>query len=123
MRAGICDMVAVARIINATLVVPELDKNSFWQDTNVFDEDYFISSLASDVKIVRKLPKDMSGVTKAVKHFRSWSGMDYYKEEISSLWEDYKVCNLHLLCTTRLLKLVKKSSTCSYLIVLSLNCS
>ncbi|CAI0549221.1 unnamed protein product [Linum tenue] len=95
MRAGICDMVAVARIINATLVVPELDKNSFWQDTSifsdVFDEDYFISSLASDVKIVRKLPKDMSGVTKAVKHFRSWSGMDYYKEEISSLWEDYKV--------------------------------
>ncbi|CAL1390300.1 unnamed protein product [Linum trigynum] len=95
MRAGICDMVAVARIINATLVVPELDKNSFWQDTSnfsdVFDEDYFISSLASDVKIVRKLPKDMLGVTKAVKHFRSWSGMDYYQEEITSLWEDYKV--------------------------------
>ncbi|XP_071713909.1 O-fucosyltransferase 7 isoform X2 [Rutidosis leptorrhynchoides] len=95
MRAGICDMVAVARIINATLVVPELDKRSFWQDTSnfsdVFDEDYFISSLANDVKIVKKLPKELMTATRAVKHFRSWSGVDYYEQEIASLWDDYQV--------------------------------
>ncbi|KAI5654894.1 hypothetical protein M9H77_32081 [Catharanthus roseus] len=95
MRAGICDMVAVARIINATLVIPELDKRSFWHDTSnfsdVFDEDYFINSLANDVKIIKKLPKELAKATRAVKHFRSWSGVEYYEGEIASIWEEYQV--------------------------------
>ncbi|XP_019153269.1 PREDICTED: uncharacterized protein At1g04910-like isoform X2 [Ipomoea nil] len=95
MRAGICDMVAVARIINATLVIPELDKRSFWLDSSnfsdVFDEDHFISSLANDIKIIRKLPIELENASRAVKHFRSWSGMDYYAEEIAGMWNEYKV--------------------------------
>ncbi|KAL3592291.1 hypothetical protein D5086_010931 [Populus alba] len=94
MRAGICDMVAIARIINATLVVPKLDKKSYWQDSSnfsdVFDEDHFINALANDVKVIKKLPKEI-GTMKTVKYFKSWSGMDYYQEEIASMWADYKV--------------------------------
>ncbi|KAM7514554.1 hypothetical protein LguiA_004137 [Lonicera macranthoides] len=95
MRAGICDMVAVARIINATLVVPELDKLSFWQDasnfSDVFDEDHFINSLANDVRVVKELPNELANATVAVEHFRSWSGLDYYQEDIANMWEDYRV--------------------------------
>ncbi|KAK9270603.1 hypothetical protein L1049_026185 [Liquidambar formosana] len=95
MRAGICDMVAVARIINATLVIPELDKRSFWQDTSnfsdVFDEDHFVNSLADDVKVIKKLPKEMATAARAVRHFRSWSGIDYYQDEIASMWADYQI--------------------------------
>ncbi|KAG9451424.1 hypothetical protein H6P81_011389 [Aristolochia fimbriata] len=95
MRAGISDMVAVARIINATLVIPELDKRSFWQDSSnfsdVFDEEHFISNLANDVKVIKKLPKELATSTKAIKHFTSWSGVEYYQDEISHLWKDFQV--------------------------------
>lgn len=59
--------------------------------SNVFDEDHFISSLANDVKIIRKLPMELTTATRGVKHIRSWSGIDYYQEEIASLWEEYQV--------------------------------
>ncbi|XP_056173439.1 O-fucosyltransferase 7-like [Syzygium oleosum] len=95
MRAGICDMVAVARIINATLVIPELDKGSFWRDSSnfsdIFDEEHFISTLSNDVKVVKKLPKEVAKTTKLVKEFKSWSGMDYYHKEIAGKWEYYEV--------------------------------
>lgn len=59
-RTGITDAVVVARILNATLVVPELDHHSFWKDdsdfVNIFDVDWFISSLAKDVTIVKRVP-------------------------------------------------------------------
>lgn len=59
--------------------------------SDVFDEDHFISALAYDVKVIKKLPKELATAPRAVKHFRSWSGIDYYQNEIASMWADYQV--------------------------------
>ncbi|MQM11728.1 hypothetical protein Taro_044638 [Colocasia esculenta] len=60
-RTGITDAVVAARILNATLVVPQLDQKSFWKDASdfseIFDVDWFISSLSKDVKIIKQLPR------------------------------------------------------------------
>ncbi|XP_028762587.1 O-fucosyltransferase 29 [Neltuma alba] len=59
-RTGITDAVVVARILNATLVVPELDHQSYWKDdsdfNNIFDVNWFIAYLAKDVKTVKRVP-------------------------------------------------------------------
>ncbi|CAI9753350.1 unnamed protein product [Fraxinus pennsylvanica] len=60
-RTGITDAVVAARILNATLIVPILDKKSFWKDNSNFSEifnvDWFVSYLAKDVEIRKELPR------------------------------------------------------------------
>ncbi|KAL8263767.1 hypothetical protein R6Q59_021897 [Mikania micrantha] len=60
-RTGITDAVVVARILNATLVIPELDHHSYWKDdsdfADIFDVDWFISFLAKDVPVVKRVPE------------------------------------------------------------------
>ncbi|KAM0844428.1 hypothetical protein ACQ4PT_057066 [Festuca glaucescens] len=62
-RIGIIDAVVVARILNATLVVPELDHHSFWKDdsdfSDIFDVDWFISYLSKDVTVVKRIPYEV----------------------------------------------------------------
>lgn len=70
-RMGICDAVAVAKILNATLVIPHLEVNPVWQDsssfTDIFDVDHFIEVLHNEVSIVKELPS-----------MYSWSTREYY---------------------------------------------
>ncbi|KAJ9670239.1 hypothetical protein PVL29_026656 [Vitis rotundifolia] len=72
---GICDAVAVAKILNATLVIPHLEVNPVWRDSSsfmdIFDVDHFINVLKDDISIVRELPYDLS-----------WSTREYYATAI-----------------------------------------
>lgn len=70
-RFGICDAVAVAKILNATLVIPHLEVNPVWQDSStfgdIFDVDHFISVLSGDISVVKEIPSEFS-----------WSTREYY---------------------------------------------
>uniref|UniRef100_A0A5B6ZAK2 O-fucosyltransferase family protein n=1 Tax=Davidia involucrata TaxID=16924 RepID=A0A5B6ZAK2_DAVIN len=74
-RTAICNAVLAARIVNATLVLPELDANSFWHDDSgfqgIYDVEHFIKSLRYDVRIVEKLPEiHRNGKVKKMKAYQ-----------------------------------------------------
>ncbi|CAD6232922.1 unnamed protein product [Miscanthus lutarioriparius] len=98
MRAGICDMVTIARHLNLTLVVPELDKRSFWADPSdfgdIFDVDHFINSLRDELMIVKELPLKLQLRTKKRLYSMppvSWSNKTYYLKRILPLARKHKV--------------------------------
>ncbi|KAE8811961.1 hypothetical protein D1007_11187 [Hordeum vulgare] len=103
MRAAICDMVAIARYLNVTLIVPELDKTSFWNDPSefqdIFDVEHFITSLRGEVHILRELPPRMKQrVEVGMFHSMppiSWSDISYYHNQILPLIQKHKVLHLN----------------------------
>ncbi|CAN1337879.1 O-fucosyltransferase 35 [Linum perenne] len=81
MRFGICDMVAVAKVLKATLVLPSLDHTSYWADDSdfkdLFNWKHFIETLNEEIHIVETLPADYSEVEPFIKTPISWSKVNY----------------------------------------------
>ncbi|KAM3347109.1 hypothetical protein ACQJBY_021216 [Aegilops geniculata] len=102
MRAGICDMVTIARHLNLTLVLPELDKRSFWADPSdfgdIFDVNHFINSLRDELKIVKALPLKLQLKTRRRLYSMppiSWSNDTYYLKRVLPLARKHKVIHFN----------------------------
>ncbi|KAL3685516.1 hypothetical protein R1sor_003538 [Riccia sorocarpa] len=69
-RVAICNSVAVARLMNATLVLPKFLFNSVWKDESqfgdIYQESYFINYLKDDVRIVKELPLELRSLDLAI---------------------------------------------------------
>ncbi|WOK97355.1 hypothetical protein Cni_G06063 [Canna indica] len=62
-RLSISDAVAVAGLLNATLVIPIFHFNSVWRDSSkfedIFDVEYFSEKLKHHVRVVKELPPEI----------------------------------------------------------------
>ncbi|KAL3644703.1 Protein ESMERALDA 1 [Castilleja foliolosa] len=91
-RTSICNAVAVAGYLNATLVIPNFHFHSIWRDpskfVDIYDEEFFIKTLESDVRIVRTIPGhvmerfdyNMSNVHNF--RIKAWSSIKYYSDTV-----------------------------------------
>ncbi|KAH9617048.1 hypothetical protein KSS87_003233 [Heliosperma pusillum] len=62
-RVAVCNAVAVARLLNATLVLPNFMYSSVWRDVSqfgdIYQEEHFINYLKPDIHIVKELPEEL----------------------------------------------------------------
>lgn len=91
-RSSICNAVALAGLLGATLVIPRLEFNSVWRDpsefADIYDKEHFITTLKDYVTIVHELPEDLMKTydfnISNIPNFRvhAWASSNYYLEEV-----------------------------------------
>ncbi|KAI3733848.1 hypothetical protein L6452_13306 [Arctium lappa] len=91
-RTSICNAVAVAGYLNATLVIPNFHFHSIWRDpskfSDIYDEDFFVKALENDVRVVDTIPgylmerfdRNMSNVFNF--KIKAWAPIGYYRDTV-----------------------------------------
>ncbi|KAJ1258806.1 hypothetical protein BS78_10G103000 [Paspalum vaginatum] len=65
-RVAICNAVTISRLLNATLILPKFLYSNVWLDKSqfgdIYQEDYFINYLKSDIRIAKELPVELQSL-------------------------------------------------------------
>ncbi|GLT24987.1 hypothetical protein SLA2020_001460 [Shorea laevis] len=105
-RLSICDAVAVAGLLNATLVIPIFHLNSVWRDSSkfgeIFDEEFFMDKLRNNVKvnIVKELPQDVlqsfnNNISSIVNlRVKAWSSPAHYLQKVLPKLEEMRAVRI-----------------------------
>uniref|UniRef100_A0A6M2E6K8 O-fucosyltransferase family protein n=1 Tax=Populus davidiana TaxID=266767 RepID=A0A6M2E6K8_9ROSI len=104
-RIAICNAVAVAKIMNATLILPVLKQDQIWKDQtkfeDIFDVDHFIDYLKYDVRIVRDIPEwftDKSelftSIRRTVKNIPKYAPAQFYIDNVLPRIKEKKIMAL-----------------------------
>ncbi|KAG8048102.1 hypothetical protein GUJ93_ZPchr0008g13432 [Zizania palustris] len=64
LRRDLCDGVAVASLLNASMVLPKFEVAAYWNESSgfadVFDVDYFIEQTRGYVEVVKDIPEEIA---------------------------------------------------------------
>ncbi|KAK3005255.1 hypothetical protein RJ639_017021, partial [Escallonia herrerae] len=104
-RIAICNAVAVAKIMNVTLILPVLKQDQIWKDQtkfeDIFDVDHFIDYLKDDVQIVRDIPEwftDKSelftSIRRTVKNIPKYAPANFYIDNVLPRIKEKKIMAL-----------------------------
>ncbi|PQP98693.1 uncharacterized protein Pyn_14104 [Prunus yedoensis var. nudiflora] len=104
-RIAICNAVAVAKIMNATLILPVLKQDQIWKDQtkfeDIFDVDHFIDYLKDDVRIVRDIPEWFtdktelfSSIRRTVKNIPKYAPAQFYIDNVLPRIKEKKIMAL-----------------------------
>ncbi|CAM8947214.1 unnamed protein product [Rhodiola kirilowii] len=104
-RIAICNAVAVAKIMNATLILPVLKQDQIWKDQtkfeDIFDVDHFIDYLKDDVRIVRDIPEWFTDKTelftsirRTVKNIPKYAPAQFYIDNVLPRIKEKKIMAL-----------------------------
>ncbi|XP_031253650.1 O-fucosyltransferase 8 [Pistacia vera] len=65
-RVAICNAVAVASLLNATLVLPRFLYSNVWKDPSqfgdIYQEEYFVNMVKDEINIVKELPPHLKSI-------------------------------------------------------------